>query len=1182
MKIRNLSNVYSDRGFALVSCITVMALLLMVVLGMINLATSTSRISKNEVHAETAKANARLALSIAIGELQKSMGPDQRVSFEASLLDKTPETSTIDGVKQPHWTATQLTTWDDSGTPIIYRNDIGEADKAGLLDRRTPAIEKDPQWRETRIQQWLVSQASNNTVDPRDFDSKSTPSIELVSSRVGPSGSIHNSVEVPKVSIPSKNNPGEMGWWIGSENIKAHVSLKSPDRSDLEKLNLAGNASSAIMDPSGRSRLADENFSKTISHEQYQLALENPDPNRENIDYRQLFHSVTPHSQSLLVNTLNGGLRKDLSVFIHEGEQPPLTAQGKWLSAGLSESDNMVGPANEEVAKQLGINWSDTRHQSLVPRWGLLRSWNELSSNKSSSQNTMRPQWAKRKIENDDDRVNINQYNFDDHSQVELRPVLVEGSMYYNLTYGPKQGAPTLNVMRLHMYPRVVLWNPYNVTLKATPYLVYLRLLGKQSVTVYMTDGSREDIEFHLPKFNKTMDSGGSRFKGFLTFTLDPVEIGPGECLVFSHAKEGSTKYDLENPIANHLSATSFPAYSNFYMDRSVYKKGTGSLYQTTKTPERFKFNLSYAEDYAMSLKAFPNNTVPNSATYQEISGSRYPWLQGVQCSYKAGAYTNTHAKWNDSVTPAVQRTSSDGLYKPHYKTREGYRMRWFREHPSNLAIAPQPRHFQSPLANFNIRHNLFCRTPRENMTWTEPEFFGDYTRDLWHEEIDWDNLAPIALNDGKWGGNPFGATQDWANDQYILFDLPTQHEPLVSLARLQHLPVSMYSWHPCYAIGNAFPAPRAPLTGTADPYEPKAGWNTATYHNSAYITQFFLDFIQRDPRDPNKTSQLQVDQLHYDLSYEINHTLFDEYFLSGSTRSQKSQFAKDNNSPLANHRLKLIKQSKNESTLTQDLSDFHHAAFHLAVQGGFDINSTDVLAWKALLSSNKSIKVNSKDSNEEDTPFPRILSSAGESFDSKQDSTTSKSSWKGYRSLSDQEITQLAESIVVQVKKRGPFISMGDFINRRLTDDPEQRYGTIQQAIEDSQLNQSFNDYKTDLNPLNGKPNSEQLRVKLAQENKAPHLAAGAPGYLMQADILQPLAPSMSSRSDTFRIRAYGNALDSTGKVAAEAWCEAIVQRSPEPLTPDESGINPAQSTNDLGRKFHIISFKWLHKDEI
>jgi hypothetical protein len=59
---------------------------------------------------------------------------------------------------------------------------------------------------------------------------------------------------------------------------------------------------------------------------------------------------------------------------------------------------------------------------------------------------------------------------------------------------------------------------------------------------------------------------------------------------------------------------------------------------------------------------------------------------------------------------------------------------------------------------------------------------------------------------------------------------------------------------------------------------------------------------------------------------------------------------------------------------------------------------------------------------------------------------------------------------------------------------------------------------------------------------------------------------------------------VDADGAVQARAWCEAVVQRTPEPLRPDDSGLNPkdADQPGDFGRRFTVTSFRWLRPGEI
>ncbi len=67
-------------------------------------------------------------------------------------------------------------------------------------------------------------------------------------------------------------------------------------------------------------------------------------------------------------------------------------------------------------------------------------------------------------------------------------------------------------------------------------------------------------------------------------------------------------------------------------------------------------------------------------------------------------------------------------------------------------------------------------------------------------------------------------------------------------------------------------------------------------------------------------------------------------------------------------------------------------------------------------------------------------------------------------------------------------------------------------------------------------------------------------------------IGPLFSVRSDTFRIRAYGEALnpsDST-RIEAVAYCEAVIQRT------------PVSAPAGFGRRFIVLSFRWLSVDDL
>jgi hypothetical protein len=189
---------------------------------------------------------------------------------------------------------------------------------------------------------------------------------------------------------------------------------------------------------------------------------------------------------------------------------------------------------------------------------------------------------------------------------------------------------------------------------------------------------------------------------------------------------------------------------------------------------------------------------------------------------------------------------------------------------------------------------------------------------------------------------------------------------------------------------------------------------------------------------------------------------------------------------------------------------------------------------------------------------------------------------------LTPDEIHQLAVAITNEVKLRGPFISLADFVNRRLAEDETGRMGALQAAIEKAGLNSGLKyEYPLDNSkslPDYKHPDNISDATRMEQTLKPDCKAWGAPAYLTQADVLQALGPVLSARSDSFVIRTYGDAVDATGKITARAWCEAVVQRTPEPLVPDETGINSKLNgkDGDFGRRFVITSFRWLDQKEI
>ena len=183
-----------------------------------------------------------------------------------------------------------------------------------------------------------------------------------------------------------------------------------------------------------------------------------------------------------------------------------------------------------------------------------------------------------------------------------------------------------------------------------------------------------------------------------------------------------------------------------------------------------------------------------------------------------------------------------------------------------------------------------------------------------------------------------------------------------------------------------------------------------------------------------------------------------------------------------------------------------------------------------------------------------------------------------------------LATAIVDQVKLRGPFLSLSEFVNRRIGPDSEMtRNGALQVAIEKSKINSGVFAAQVPITSVDiGKPTLYKYKT---MGNVLGNPAEGAPGWISQGDLMRIIEPLATVRADTFVIRTCGEATDANGKVTARAYAEAVVQRNPDYLNPvDRPSLNVSDaavtSSNPMnrsfGRRFTIVSFRWVSNQEI
>ena len=227
------------------------------------------------------------------------------------------------------------------------------------------------------------------------------------------------------------------------------------------------------------------------------------------------------------------------------------------------------------------------------------------------------------------------------------------------------------------------------------------------------------------------------------------------------------------------------------------------------------------------------------------------------------------------------------------------------------------------------------------------------------------------------------------------------------------------------------------------------------------------------------------------------------------------------------------------------------HAARRLGVEGMFNVNSVSPQAWTALLGRTVLGWTDGAGvAADLENPF----------FGFAQSAPFAPVGARGVRCFPDKAIQMLATLLSGAIAGRPrPFRSVAEFVNS----------GVLQEAIAGAELN-SRPEYCAD---VGGPP---------------PRYSVNA---LTQSGMLNTLAPLLAVRSDTFIIRVHAEALNPAlsaadpARVAARAWCEAVVQREPEFIDSGEGAQTwpPALAINQvLGRRFRIVAFRWLGPEDL
>jgi hypothetical protein len=1142
--------------------LTLMILLTVLAVGMLSLSAISLRSASGQRLQEQARANARLALMLALGDLQKLAGPDQRVTASSQILSSPTGSEEI---ARPHM-AGVWRSWKQQ--PQGGGPDYSQRKQDDFLG-------------------WLTSGKTPGDAVRRDFASSTPAADSLLLVGPGTQSAAATSLRAERLTVAADaGQKGACAWVVLDQGQKAQVSLPEVPQPAMDQrlAGLAAPGGPAFEAVTGRDWSALETLGdgrlKLISHPSLQLA----GVPRESAG----FHDLTSLSIGLPVDVTSGKFATDLSLLFDEDKLPD-DYQGRFLYSGTTT------PLASAPRRFAGAN--PLPHPD--PMWSLLQSHARAFSMVSSPASRPALQ-ARADVRPAGTAVSSRTPTADAFTRQQFAPVIARAQFVFSIGFGasPTQaagrreaGAATGEdwICWLVIDPVITLWNPYDVSLTFADGMIELYRVP----LAYQL--FRNGQSFAPPTlFANSFLSADfqTRQNRYYRLNLKPKEgesaitLRPGEHRVFTahnHVKHYNEAYF-------RVGVDLRPGWNEPAGQQS--SRDTGGI---------------------SSLNTFVGNAAENSGRINGVAVRSLPVKAGDRITLRvtpAGADIDKFAETNNQEITAMlryrinpQRASSSSALPPlvgaielDYGSKE---KEWIptleqRDLPTLIVPGGIPKNeqgdnyagsrpppavrFKEPflVSSLHLKTALDSRFPARGWMHSAPtnlyasagldqlEDFRHHQYEFnWEAMTDWKSSPTIEIDSRDRGFGGSGIYAQTGQSHAVFASVPLA--PLLSLGQLRHAPLNAGGQLPLQSqiVGNSHASPLLP---------PASVMTTATSGRTLL-----------------------------DHSWLANQALFDAYFFSGAGTSNDRLGAQEltaaarmksflqDGGRLSNPRITPLPEAavaENASVLTESPARHETFATQLGIAGAFNVNSTSVAAWQALLGSLQETQPPSVNvetgalgtTSGEGTLASRHLPPTGEARESTTDPARSEiMAWAGHRRLSDEQLEKLAREIVVQVKQRGPFQSLAEFVNRRLEAGELGRAGALQAAIEKSGVNAEV---------LAGALTTLAAGGAAHPEAAIGSTADGAPGVLNQADLLTPFAPFARVRSDTFLVRTCGEAR--AGDTVVRVWCEALVQRMPDfvdPSTPRQTaGADlPADSPNArFGRRFEIISFRWLSPAEV
>lgn len=1174
---KNLKN----KGFALVVALSLMVLLTIVAVGLLSLATVELRKSTANEARATAMANARLGLMMALNQLQTDLGDDRRITADASIFSTTKNPAVV-GV------------WNGWSPELINKSASGSTAR---VDYRTPKSQ-------TGFRSWLVSEADPTKTSQLDWHSN-PPSGSVA--RLFTTATSGFDLDCGKIPVVQDKKRGAIAWAVTQENTKARINVGTDDsrRIALED---------RLQTPS-RPDLSNSAYLKQPSDSEWtqraslvcklpQAALDPAYGVTRDVALAAA-RDYTTESFSLLTNSVRGGVKADLTTGfdMEENDYKQLTWSDAWgkvtnpfRSSLIREYEGekpLYRPVVNSAQAKVSMNFApaSVNHKfnvNGVPTFDMLRSYyrtyRHLYNASGKGTTAFERPYSHTAIP---DSEKVSGRPFGVKTQPSLAPVLDRVNMIMSL-YAKADGT-----ICFLLTPYVTIWNPHNVDIETEGLVVYpwidFAVYWNLSVTAktgtspgtwgpslsrlvgegYKDSGGSAHGRSSRPYFYLHLTQSGNPISSGTKTINPPIHLEPGEVRVFALADYSRLDLDpSKGPAQRTWRMKAVNSASDITKARTA-----GIVLNTSRT-------IGSGEGFNYKLKA---GDIVNSNRV-EFDRSQYYYIVNMADSWQIknpNVELMVETRPGQGTLPTLPEQKNLIFYgQVHSGPAFGKPQRDSFTYPSMPfeLINERPQmvgsiltYHRTALAGTKPQSDLmFTTNPRQPYVTQYLGAGGKFQSGPHYESLmqGGTSLSALTMETTTNGAKAFYGPSHSANtgrSNLAFFEIP--RSPTLSLGSFQHCDLTTSAFGCASQIGNSWASPylaatsvssRVSSSANGDPITPMLGVYDASYlANEALFDDFYLSGAA--PRFGSRRTVSgspavwENDQISEDQSTE---SVLEAFFRSPTL------------SPLRNPRMQPYTGGKTPDQIKERLegpSKCVRLASHLMFEGGFNINSTSEEAWTAVLSSLRGAKPASGNKTAQ-SRFRHILTGAPANM-------AEDDPWSGFRTLSDSDVKLLAKNIVEEIKLRGPFLSLGEFVNRRVSAERAMNVsGAIQSAIDKSGFNKKYSYASFDTKVY---PNPENL--------PAPNTGTNTPGWLTQADVLHGLAPCMTARSDTFIVRSMGEARSPDGNtVLATVRLEAVVQRVPDWVDPvDDAALPVAELTSpankNFGRRFQVVSIREL-----